>query len=432
MDIKVDFTKETGKIKPMHSVGQPPFIGIDFSMCDYLEAAHIPFSRLHDVGGPFGRNLFVDIPNIFRDFSADPSDPKAYDFAFTDLLINELVSRGIEPFFRLGVTIENCRKIKAYRIDLPNDYEKWAKICEGIIRHYTEGWADGFNHKITYWEIWNEPDNFENPEENQMWNGTAEEYYRLYGIASRYLKKKFPRLKIGGYASCGFYALTQSDNGFGACSPRFEYFIEFFEGFMKYIKKNSCPLDFFSWHSYAGIEDNIVWANYIRKSLDENGYKDAEHTLNEWNCCPDLKGTARHAALTGGMMLALQNTTLDSAMFYDARCGMGDYSSLFDCMTYKPLPSYYAIVAFGELYCRKTQVYMSGLPSGVYGCASKGDDGCIVFANTTETAIDISLILDGKVTECKIVNKDLMWQDYNFSNQLPPESVVMLLVDNKK
>lgn len=73
--ITVDFSKITGEIKPMHGVGQPLFIGIDFSMCDYLKDAHIPYSRLYDVGGPFGGNLFVDIPNIFRNFDADPELP---------------------------------------------------------------------------------------------------------------------------------------------------------------------------------------------------------------------------------------------------------------------------------------------------------------------------------------------------------------------
>jgi hypothetical protein len=26
-----------------------------------------------------------------------------------------------------------------------------------VIRHYTEGWANGFKMKVTYWEIRNEP-----------------------------------------------------------------------------------------------------------------------------------------------------------------------------------------------------------------------------------------------------------------------------------
>ena len=112
--LTVDFTRTVGPVKPMHGVGQPPIKGIDFSMCDYLREAHIPYSRLHDVGGAYGRNVFVDIPNLFRDFSADVNDPASYDFAFTDLLITALAERGIEPFFRLGVTIENFSHINAY------------------------------------------------------------------------------------------------------------------------------------------------------------------------------------------------------------------------------------------------------------------------------------------------------------------------------
>ena len=432
--ITIDFSHKIGTIKPMHGVGQPPFIGIDFSMCDYLKEAHIPFSRLHDVGGPFGGNLYVDIPNIFRDFSADADDPKSYDFAFTDLLITALVERGIEPFFRLGVTIENYRKIKAYRINPPIDYEKWARICEGIIRHYTEGWADGFHYHITYWEIWNEPDNFEDPEENQMWTGTPEDYYKLYEVASTYLKEKFPHLKIGGYASCGFYAVTDSQTNVGACSPRYQYFIDFFDGFLSYIKAHNCPLDFFSWHSYADVKANVQWADYARKRLDDAGYTDTEHTLNEWNCQPDLKGTTRHAALSCAMMLALQNTSLNSAMFYDARCNMGIYAGLFDCVTFKPLPTYYSFVAFGELYQRVTEVYVSELPEGVYACAAKGADGCFVIANINTEDTEIKLDINGirNISECKIIKDGSVWEDYNFENSLPAESVVFIKFDLKQ
>ena len=110
-------TESIGRIKPMHGVGQPPFAGVDFSrIARWLTPAGIPFSRLHDVGGAFGGNLFVDIPNLFRDSDADPEDPASYDFAFTDLLIAALVKGGVEPFFRLGVTIENYSYVRAYQI----------------------------------------------------------------------------------------------------------------------------------------------------------------------------------------------------------------------------------------------------------------------------------------------------------------------------
>ena len=55
-EVKVDLSRETGIVKPVNGVGQPPFVGIrEFTMFRYLKDAGIPFSRLHDVGGMFGR-----------------------------------------------------------------------------------------------------------------------------------------------------------------------------------------------------------------------------------------------------------------------------------------------------------------------------------------------------------------------------------------
>ena len=122
--ITVDASRTVGRIKPMHAVGQPPIQGwADFSLFHYLKEAHIPFSRLHDTGGPFGKNLYVDIPNLFRDFDADENDPASYDFAFTDLLFAALAENKVEPFVRLGVTIENMAFVRKYRIFPPKDYE---------------------------------------------------------------------------------------------------------------------------------------------------------------------------------------------------------------------------------------------------------------------------------------------------------------------
>ena len=136
MRITADFSDITGAVKPMHGVGQAPFYCEDFSLLHYLRDAGVPFARLHDVGNWLGGGLYVDIPNLFRDFDADPNDPAAYDFAFTDRLLCQLVENGVEPFFRLGVSIENSHDLRAYRIFPPRDPEKWAAICEGIVRHY--------------------------------------------------------------------------------------------------------------------------------------------------------------------------------------------------------------------------------------------------------------------------------------------------------
>lgn len=211
MKLTFDFAKEIGPIRPMHAVGQPPQVGISGEYMHYLTDARIPFSRLHDVGGLFGGNMYVDIPNIFRDFDANEYDPAAYDFGFTDVLLRQLAEAHCEPIFRLGVTIENYQHIRTYRINPPKDFAKWAHICEHIIRHYNEGWADGFHYNIRYWEIWNEPEGHPDVKKNEMWHGTAQEYYELYEVTAKYLKKRFgDRIKVGGYASCGLYAVCHT------------------------------------------------------------------------------------------------------------------------------------------------------------------------------------------------------------------------------
>ena len=426
VEVKVDPDRETGVVKPVNGVGQPPFYGIgEYPMFKYLKDAGIPFSRLHDVGGMFGRGVFVDIPNLFRDFDADENDPGSYDFAFTDTLINALVANGVEPFFRLGVTIENYVKIKRYRIDPPKDFAKWARICEHVIRHYTEGWANGFNHKITYWEIWNEPENWETIEKNEMWHGSFEEYCRLYDVASRHLKAKFPHLKIGGFASCGVGAITWKNP-----SPRSKYQLECFHEFLKYIKEHGCPIDYFSYHSYADVESLMTQTHYVRKHLDEAGYAGLETCLNEWLPAPnhDKLGTAQQAAEVAAVLVGFQNGPVDSAAIYDARCGLGNYSPLFNPFTYKPHKAYYAFIAFNEL--RKLGKSVSATSDGakVWAAAAKGADGvAVMIVNFGKDAQPLSLDLGGcSVTSCRIVDETRTWEECRLPQEIPPYSFVVV------
>lgn len=425
MTVRTDFNHAVGKIKPLHGVGQPPFPRSDFSMFHYLTEAGIPFSRLHDVGGIYGGGRWVDIPNLFRDFEADPEDPASYDFTFTDMLITALIDSGVEPFFRLGVTIENDARIKSYRIDPPKDYAKWAVVCEKIIRHYTEGWADGFNYPIRYWEIWNEPENHYDPKRNEMWTGSAEDYYELYRVTATHLKKCFPHLKIGGYGSCGFYAITNPNP-----NPREQNFTDFFHGFMKFIKANNVPLDFFSWHSYTDIESTMRFAEYARTQLDLYGYTDTETTCNEWNPEVNLRGTGRHAALVTAMMLAMQYRPVDSAMFYDARFGTSIYGSLFHPMTAKPLPAYYAFPAFNELYRLGTQVETVCDAENVYVAAARKDDnGYIIISNVGENEVPLELDIGGTVTKCVVLDGERYLEEIPTPATVPANTVICLSVD---
>ena len=442
--VKVDLSKETGPVKPVNGVGQPPLIGAagDWWMIHYLAEAGIPFSRLHDVGGAYGRNIFVDIPNLFRNFDADENNPANYDFAFTDLLINKLVENGIEPFFRLGVTIENDPEVRRYRIEPPKDFAKWARICEHVIRHYTEGWADGFRHKITHWEIWNEPENLHDPKINQMWHGSFEAYCQLYEVASKHLKAAFPHLKIGGPAFSGIQAAFQENP-----SPRDKYRLACFHQFLNYIREHNCPIDFLSYHSYDGPDELPAQLAYVREQLDAAGYAGLETCLNEWLPRPSHEklGTALQAAEIAATLLVFQNGPLDSAAIYDARCNTGDYSPLFDPLTYKPHKAYYAFMAFNELRKRGTAVQVSSeeAPKDFHCSAARSEDGTFtaMLVNCGEEAVPFELEIagdskrttasgqqQGGATEiiCRITDETRTWEEVAMPDALPPHSILIV------
>lgn len=398
MKVIADFNRITGKIKPMHGVGQAPIIGTKSSPFDYLGEAGIPYSRLHDVGGFFGGFRFVDIPNIFRDFDADETLPESYDFTFTDWLITKLMEQKCEPFFRLGVTIENDYEMKAYRIFPPKDFEKWARICEHIIRHYNEGWADGFHYNITYWEIWNEPDN------EMMWLGTAEEYYRLYEVTSKHLKKCFgDSIRVGGYASCGFSQWLKDPNCEGipdAIPDTKEYWIEFAHGFLRYISsdEHKSPLDFFSWHSYGQVYKAIEKSKYCRRMLEKYGFDDVEEIINEWNPTPDkiLRSTPMAAARALAMMLGLQKTRVDQMEYYDARIGASVYGGMFNPDTWEPYLTYYAFKSFNEAYKLQNEVLTETDDEHVFvGGATNGEKAVLLLANLHEEPVEAEFELNG-------------------------------------
>jgi len=312
--VTVDFGKRVkGRIKPLHGVNNSP-LSLYEPPLGFREAG-IPFCRLHDTGGAFGGARFVDIPNVFPDFEADPSDPASYDFAFTDALLTQLHAAGTEPFYRLGVTIENHYRIKPYHIHPPKDFRKWAEICAGVVRHYNAGWADGFHFGIRYWEIWNEA---ENP---PMWTGTRKEFFELYRITANRLKKEFPGIKVGGYGSCGFRILTRGD-----CveSEFHRNCSEWMESFLKYVtaKKSRAPLDFFSWHLYSLNPEEIgVQAEFVGRKLKEYGLTETENIFDEWNYVGRGYGTmkkAEGACFTAAAFCLLQDSPVDKAMYYDA------------------------------------------------------------------------------------------------------------------
>ena len=405
--IRINFDHVIGDIRPVHNIGRMPEYEIDSGINRCFTEANMTSCRTHDIN-------CTDIHRIFPDFSKDVNDEASYHFSECDSVLAAIVDTGMEPFFRLGISYSDPVASHDHLVP-PADYTKWSQICEHIILHYNEGWANGFHYGIQYWEIWNEPENSDDISDNHFWIGTDEEFFRLYDTAAKYLKNRFPDLKIGGYGSCGFYALTKTNAVNTGASPRNQYFVTYFKNFLDYIREHGSPMDFFSWHSYTTTEKNARYIEYVRDNLKKAGYGDAEIICDEWNYNPmeNDRIDRRYGANQTSMLIMFQNEGLDMAHYYDGDDDGQLWAGLF--VKGRQLSSaYYGFWAFGQLFGLGHQAEITNLrlPEDLYAAAATGENGqALLLANISEKR-DRPLKInagDYVVDKCMTVNEACEW-----------------------
>lgn len=362
-------------------------------------AAEFPYARLHDAPINWGWAHTVDITCVFPDFDADVNDPSSYDFTLTDALLKDIHSAGTKVFYRLGQSIEKWAK--KYGVLPPKDYKKWAKICEHIIMHYNEGWADGYHYDIKYWEIWNEPDlGFKDgrwqKNMSPTWNGSDTDFFRFYETAANYLNKRFPDLEIGGPALC--------ENDAWA------------DNFLKYMSEHKVDLDFFSYHLYASTPQRYMEKNsHIRALLDKYGYTETDMILDEWNYLSnwttqwpytmEVVTSHKGAAFLAAVMTVSQDGPADMLMYYDARPRVA-YNGLFDFYTSATMPQYYSLYAWKNLVRLGTQVNVQiADEDNLYVTAAKdesGKVGILVSYFTDDKNVVADKVVELLVEDCDI------------------------------
>jgi len=384
--ITIDFSKRNGVLKPVNGIDNGPVcFGSLIDSTDYYRNAGFPYCRLHDTNYPHPRE--VDIPTIFRDFEADPDDPASYCFEATDIYLQEIIATGAKIIYRLGSSIEHP-KLK-YFVDPPKDFDKWAKICLNIARHYNQGWANGFHMGIEYWEVWNEPDQLTDERaKDVMWSGTPQQYFALYAATARLFKREMPEVKIGGFAGCGMLSKKQHD---------------FFIDFLRYAKAQDLPLDFYSWHTYtSSINDIRENARIARDNLDKFGFTKTQSILDEWNYITNMSSAwgdmfgrngaqtrslvfsqssgINGACFTAAALITMLDLPIDIATFYD-----GHPTNLF-CTIFDrygvPTKQYYAFDAFNRAkLCGERAALFTDIP-GIYALATASDNAAgILIAN---------------------------------------------------
>lgn len=371
---KVDFATKTGRVnKWMHcsswAIRSYPYGLVNDT--EAIKSLNLTAFRTHDAPLVNSGQQVVDTHCIFPLMHLDAKDPKNYIFEPTDHLLKLNLDIGMKCFYRLGSSIEHTGDW-GYNTRNPPDHDKYAEVLAGIVRHYTQGWADGPTWDIRYWEIINEPD------VDPCWRGTREELVHLYVTCLSRLKAEFPQIKVGGPA-------------FGWLN----------DGYMREIlracKTAGVRPDFMSWHHY-GDKPEVLLAQpaKVQKLCAEEGFADMELIINEWHYLPPsgwngLQGSSSpdcvigattgpvgvkgidSAAYTVAVVTGFQDTPLTQSYYYGSGFN-GSWGYMDQYRRYEKV--YYAMKLNGELVTQYAdKVKCEKTWSSVYPFAALSADG---------------------------------------------------------
>ena len=245
----VDFAQRDGTIRRLYGVNLGPEIAHQ-ERCDMnalyrrLGASSM---RPHDAVLFNPGTRIVDTIFVFPLEHLDPKDPANYYFDQTDYYFQNTMEQGPEIYYRLGISIDHAKK--KFTARAPQDFQHYAEVCAGIVRHYNCGWANGFHWNIKYWEFWNEPESL------QMWDKSLEEFFDLFILVGQRLKAEFPDIRFGGP---------------GAMSLSIPLFLRLAE---KCQASGFVP-DFISWHQYSSNMEGLRFQPIAARAfVDSLGWK---------------------------------------------------------------------------------------------------------------------------------------------------------------
>ena len=398
VELTADFSETDGPIKAVNGTNLGPRLVTSRynGQQKLFNDAHFGLVRLHDAPWDNPGARLVDMHYIFGNMNDDPADPENYYFEATDDYIKTILDGGAPIMYRLGVSIEHSAP-NTYFAKEPKDPAKAAEIFAGIVRHYNEGWAGGFHYGIEYWEIWNEPNMVP-----LMWdNADFSSYCRFYALAAKRLKSEFPDIKVGGPALAGSDPNTLAR-------------------FFDYCRQENAPLDFCSWHGYAGSFSELIdMPAVIRKMLDERGFAETELHLDEWHYINSpwgaIQGTEGgrdyhqdvirgdngmngidSAAFIACLLALWQDTPLDSANYYCTSL-MEDDWGLMDINSF-PYKTYYVFRGFGEMrFAAPNRVRCGKAPENFVILGGAGDGGAkrLMVASFKEKASSLKVRVSG-------------------------------------
>lgn len=374
--VKVDFSVDTGEVGTMHGFCNGPVsYGADIS--GLFKEIGVPYVRFDNTDGA-NSAYAVDISRIFKDMSADPNDPRSYDFSVTDKYLIAAYNAGAKVIFRLGESRDKLGWDK--RVSIPENVDLWINVCANVIRHYNDYFAHGYAFGIDKFEIWSHDYNLE----TSSWAAEFEFYHR---VAST-VKMIDPNLSVGGMLFRGFDNAARE--------------------FVRFCRKNKSPLDFITLSLFASDPKEISAAVADANAyLKNQGFKDTEIVVGEWGYADadalsgkdfyeallssgesdkkraifELQTSIKGAAFAAATLLELNSSgAVSAACFCDAQPMASPFTAICDRFG-EPQKPFYAFKAYGEIFCAGNGVLCrvesadGYAHSGIYAGAARAKDG---------------------------------------------------------
>lgn len=211
--IEVDLNKTKGPMKPVWA-----WFGYDEPNYTYMKDGR---KLLGEISALSYTPVYVRMHNLLTTgdgtaalkwgstnaYTEDEAGNPVYDWTITDRIFDQLVSKGMKPLVEIGFMPQALSaKPEPYQhtwspadpygniftgwAHPPKDYEKWSELVFQWAKHCRERYGD--NEVLSwYWEVWNEPN-------IGYWQGTFEEYCKLYDYAAQGLRRAIPQALIGG------------------------------------------------------------------------------------------------------------------------------------------------------------------------------------------------------------------------------------------
>jgi len=222
-------------------------------------------------------------------YTEDASGRPVYDWRIVDRIFDTYVERKMKPLIQIGFMPKALStKPEPYQHNWaagvqgrplftgwaypPTDYAKWGELVYQWARHTVQRY--GMNEVRTWsWEVWNEPD-------IGYWQGTPEEFQKLYDYAADGLKRALPEAKIGGPEVTG-------PNGARTQQMLKDFIEHCLRGVNNATGKTGAPLDFVTFHAKGAPR---VFEGHVRMGIS-NQLKAISNGFQIVASYPELRNT---------------------------------------------------------------------------------------------------------------------------------------------